>query len=220
MQTLVIGGTSGLGLEIAKLFKNRGEQVIVTGRTNPNIRGISFQKFELAMGQSLAKEISELVSVLPKIDRLVYAAGFYQEGDITELSEKDVSDMLDVGLNAPIWFVRELLRAHGKIKDFIAITSTSQWTPRLKEPIYTATKAGLGMLANSLAEDSRVGKVLVLGPAGMSTGFWRADGRTDPTYNDPSWVAKQTVDALKANFRYAFVKVLRNPARVEVVETR
>ena len=220
MRSLIVGGTSGLGLEIARLLHAGGDEVIITGRKNPDVKGLQFQKFDLDLGGELASAVDTFVSALPKVDRFFYVAGFYQEGTITELEDQDIKNMLDVGINAPIWFVRELLQNQHEIPQFVAVTSTSQWTPREKEPIYTATKSALGMFANSLSLDSRVGKVLVAGPAGMNTPFWRMTGRDTSGDNDPVWVAKQVVEALNVDFNYAFVRILRNPPRTEVVETR
>jgi short-subunit dehydrogenase len=168
----------------------------------------------------LARDIESFVAELPKIDCFVYAAGFYQEGTVTDLSEDQITEMLDVGINAPIWFVRELLQQQGDIDTFISITSTSQWTPRLKEPIYTATKAALGHFANSVSLDPRVKKTLVVGPAGMSTKFWRLTGQDQTGYNTPEWVAAEIYEALVPAYSYAFIRLLRDPARTEVVETR
>ena len=220
MRSLIVGGTSGLGLEIAKLLQGSGDEVIITGRKNPDVKGLQFQKFNLDLGAELSGAVDTFVSALPKIDRLFYVAGFYQEGNLTELEDQAIKNMLDVGINAPIWFVRELLQNQHEISEFVAVTSTSQWVPREKEPVYSATKSALGMFANSVSLDKRVGKVLVAGPAGMNTAFWRMTGRDTANDNDPVWVAKQIVDALKVDFNYAFVRILRNPARTEVVETR
>ncbi len=220
MRSLIIGGTSGLGLEIAKILKTASDEVIITGRKNPGIDGLQFQKFDLDIGYDLPKAVEVLVTALPQIDRLVYAAGFYQEGTLDQLDPLAISSMLDVGINAPIWFIRELLKSQTELAELVAITSTSQWTPRAKEPVYTAVKAALGMLANSLADDGRIGKVLVAGPGGMKTKFWENTGRDISKDNDPSWVAKQIVDALSVDFTFASVKVLRDPPRTEIVETR
>lgn len=220
MRSLIIGGTSGLGLEIAKQLSDKGDEVIITGRKNPGQKGLQFQKLDLDIGPQLAKAIEAFVSPLPHIDRLIYSAGFYQEGNITELESRAISNMLDVGLHAPIWFVRELLQTQGQISEFVAITSSSQYKPREKEVIYTAAKAGLGHFANSLSLDSRVAKTLVAAPEGMNTAFWRATGHQVKGFNDPVWVAAQIVEALSIGFSYAFVKILRDPARTEVVETR
>lgn len=220
MRSLIVGGTSGLGLELARLLIKEGDEVIVTGRKNPSVAGLSFQKFDLDIGAELPKAVDTLVSALPKIDRFIYAAGFYQEGNLTELEIQSIQNMLDVGLNAAIWFCRELLQTSGEIKQFVAITSSSQYKPREKQIIYSATKAGLGHFANSLSLDPRVGKVLVAAPESMKTKFWQATEHNTKPFNDPAWVAKQIVDALKVDYKYAFVKILRDPARTEVVETR
>jgi short-subunit dehydrogenase len=220
MRTLIIGGSGGLGVELAKQCQRRGDEVIVTGRKNPGLDGISFQKFSLDVGDKLAEEVEQFVDPLPQIDRLIYAAGFYQEGSITELEPGSIRRMLDVVMNGAVWFVRELLKNQGQLAECIAITSTAQDTPRRDESVYSAAKAGLAQFANSISLDERVGKVLVAAPGGMKTSFWQMTKHDTSTYNDPTWVAAQIIDALDVEFRYAYVRILRNPPRTEVVETR
>lgn len=220
MRSLIIGGTSGLGLEIAKLLRTRGDEVIITGRKNPQEAGLQFQKFDLDLGSELRSAVETFTSPLPHIDRLFYVAGFYQEGYLGDIEPDAIQNMLDVGLSAPIWFVRDLLRNQGELSQFIAVTSTSQWIPRAEEPVYSAVKAALGMFANSVSLDPKVKKTLVAGPAGMRTPFWRMTGRDTTGDNDPVWVAKQIVEALDVDFTYALVRILREPARTEIVETR
>ena len=220
MRSLLIGGTSGLGLEIAKLLRDAGDEVIITGRKNPEERGLQFQRFDLDLGAELASAVDTFVSALPQIDRFIYCAGFYQEGNVTELEDHSITKMLDVSLHAPIWFTRELLKTQGDIPQYIAITSSAQEVPREKEIIYSAGKAGFAQFANSLSLDPRVGKVLVAVPSGIKTSFWQATKHDTSTFNDPAWVAKQIVEALGIDFKYACVRILRNPARTEVVETR
>ncbi len=220
MNVLIVGGTSGLGLELAHLYARDKHHVIVTGRRDPKDSQLEFQKLPLTHTDNLARDIESFVGTLPKIDVLVYAAGFYQEGTVTELSEDQINEMFDVGIHAPVWFVREILQQQGDIDTFVAVTSTSQWTPRLKEPIYTATKAGLGHFANSVSLDPRVKKTLVVGPAGMSTRFWHMTGQDQSGYNSASWVAAEIYEALAPDYSYAFIRLLRDPARAEVVETR
>ena len=95
MRSLIIGGTSGLGLEVAKLLKSMGDEVIITGRKNPNVKGLQFQKFDLSIGSELPSAVDVFVSALPKIDRFIYSAGFYQEGNMTELDQPAIHNMLD-----------------------------------------------------------------------------------------------------------------------------
>lgn len=220
MNTLIIGGSSGLGLELAKIFSGQGDLVIVTGRTDPKVDYAKFEKLDLAP-TNIAELIGEFVSSLPQIDRLVYSAGFYQEGRVTDLSPEQIQTMVNVGGTGLIYFMRELLDKQGELGELITITSTSQWTPRKLEPIYNFVKAGAGHFSNSMVEDGRIGKVLVAGPAGMDTKFWDGVDRDDlDTMLPKEWVAEQIVDKLNGDYKYKFIRILREPARIEEGESR
>ena len=171
MNALVVGGTSGLGLELAKELQSAHSEVYVTGRRELDEPGLHYEQFDLAE-PDLPKRIGELVIRLPEIDTLVYAAGYFQDGRVTDLNEQQIEEMIDVGGRGLIYFIKSVLEKQGKLGELITITSTSQWTPRQKEPIYNFVKAGAGHFSNAIAEDGRVGKVLIAGPAGMRTGFW------------------------------------------------
>ncbi len=220
MSRLIVGGTSGLGLEIARDFHEQGDEVYVTGRRELEEGGIHYEQFDLA-ASNLPQRIGELVTKLPEINTLVYAAGYFQEGRVTDLSEKHIEEMIDVGGRGLVYFTRAILEKQGKLDELVTITSTSQWTPRKLEPIYNFVKAGAAHFSSALAEDGRVDKVLVAGPAGMDTAFWEGVERDDiDSMLDPSWVADEVIKLREDTYRYRFAKILREPARVEVVETR
>src|SRR3989344_1280106 len=193
MRALVVGGTSGLGLEMAKLLLERGD-VIVTGRKNPEIAGLTFHRWDMAITtDGLLEQVVQMGRLFiggPPIDLLIWAAGFYQKGTLGELSTEDILRMNNLGLLAPAIFLKNIIQKQTLLPGFIAITSTSQWTPRKEEPLYTAVKAGLGMLANSLSFDPALGKVLVAAPAGMKTKFWGNALRETNDMLDPRWVAE------------------------------
>jgi short-subunit dehydrogenase len=219
MQTLIVGGSSGLGLALAKEFTDRGDRVIVSGRHAPDVDFVEFR--ELDLSKTPAKLIKGYVQDLPNIDRLVYSAGFYQDGRVTDLSDQQIEEMVNVAGLGLVYFMRDILQKQGELKELITITSTSQWTPRQKEPIYNFAKAGLGHFSNAMAEDGRVGKVLVVGPSGMRTGFWDGVKHDEmDKFLDKEWVAQQVLKELNGDYRFKTVKLLRQPARAEEVEKR
>lgn len=180
---LIVGGTSGLGLELANLLRSENNfEIYVTGRNEPQYQQLNFIHFNIdSQTDQLPHRTDKVLSNLPwQIDLLVCAMGFYQKGTIKQFSDEDILKMMNVGLVVPTLILNRILNRQGKLPGFIAITSTSQWTPRIYEPVYTAVKAGLGMFANSLSLDPQVEKVLVAGPAGMKTNFW-AGGIPSPT---------------------------------------
>lgn len=221
---LIVGGTSGLGLELATLLRTKNNlEVYVTGRKEPEDRQLRFVFFDIdPYTDQLPYIIDKIISDLPQqIDLLVYAAGFYQEGNMKQLTDADIRKMINVGLVTPTLILNRVLNRQEKLPGFIAITSTSQWTPRIYEPVYTAVKAGLGMFANSLSLDPQVGKVLVAGPAGMKTNFWSNTEKDTSTMLEPEWVAEQICQLyFEDNFRFKCARILREPPRVEVVEKR
>jgi short-subunit dehydrogenase len=219
MNVLVIGGTSGLGLELARDFHDADNQVTVTGRRQFEEAGLQYEVFDLATPE-LPKRVRELVMRLPEIDVLVYAAGYYQEGRITDLSEQEIEEMIDVGGRGLIYVMRSILAEQNSLKELITITSTSQWTPRALEPIYNFAKAGAGHFSNAMAEDGRVAKVLVAGPAGMNTDFWDGLDKDTEVMLDPAWVADEIMKLRDDEYQYRFARILREPARVEIVESR
>lgn len=220
MNTLIVGGTSGLGLEIARNFNKQDDKVFVTGRRDFHEPNLHYEQFDLS-APHLPQRIGELVMRLPEINTLVYAAGYYQEGRVTDLSEEQIEEMITVGGRGLIYFARELLEKQGKLEELVTITSTSQWTPRKLEPIYNFAKAGAAHFSNALADDGRVGKVLVAGPAGMDTAFWEGVERDDNAEMlDPAWVAAEVLKLRDGSYNYRFAKILREPSRVEIIETR
>lgn len=192
----------------------------MTGRQSLDEEGLRYEHFDLS-APDLPQRISELIERLPEINTFIYAAGYFQEGRVTDLSEEQIEEMINVGGRGLIYFTRAILAKQGKLDELITITSTSQWTPRKLEPIYNFAKAGAAHYSNALAEDGRVAKVLVAGPAGMNTAFWEGVDRDDlDKMLDPSWVATEILKLREGEYTYRFAKIMRQPARVEVVETR
>lgn len=224
---LIVGGSSGLGLELARALKVT-HQIWITGRKNPNEAGVSFYPLPLDRVGELENRVKILLSETlgpngPKlpIDLVIFAAGFYQNQKIDELSFTEMASMMQVSVLAPAILLSELLRRQEFLPGFIAITSTTQWTARGNEPLYAAGKAGLGMLAKCLSLDDRLKKTLVAGPGGMSSGFWRDHLRDLSKFLDPKWVAEQILEQFaNQTTTYRAIRIPRDPPSVELVEER
>lgn len=231
---LIVGGTSGLGLELALLYYDASCNVTVTGTRSAEDAGIKEdehlhvvqQNLNFTPNSGLTMSTDNVLRQVGRVDLLIYTAGFYQGDEIDELREIDINNMFSVGLKAPTIYIRDILAMEESyLPGFIAITSTSQWTPRLNEPIYTSVKAGLHMLANSVSLDERIGKVLVVAPAGMNTPFWRNKKTSEEemkNYLDPKWVAEKVIELYdeKRHYEFRFAKILRDPPRTVEQETR
>ncbi|MEZ6209275.1 MAG: SDR family oxidoreductase [Candidatus Paceibacterota bacterium] len=217
---LIIGGSSGLGLELAKIYSNE-HKVIITGREKKESIEYDFVSFDMDKYESTEGYLENFLGQLPQIDILIYALGYYQKGVITDISDDDIKMITDSGITVPSLIVKKILIKQGILDTFIAITSTSAWTPRLLEPLYATSKAGLTMLAASLSLDDRIDKVMVAGPAGMKTPFWKNNPEVDTSEMlEPHWVAENIFRELHEDFKYKYIQLLRKPERVVLVEKR
>ncbi len=209
-----------MGLALAKEFSDAGDTVYVTGVNPQKADFVQFYALDLS-GPDMPATVEKFIAALPKIDRLVFAAGLYKASTVTDLEAEQIEKMLRVTGASLIYCVRALLLKQGSLGRLITITSMSQWTPRKMEPIFNFAKAGTGQFSNSMVEDGRVGKVLVVAPSAMQPGKW--DGQPEDLAGellDKTWVAAQIIQAEAGGFKYKVIKLLNKPPRVEVAETR
>lgn len=215
MHTLIIGGTRGIGWESAAIYASHGDSVTVTGRKQPDkdIDQVTFKKLDLS-SPTYVQDITTFIAGFDHIDRFIYAPGYYQEGTITDLSESDIIDMVQVCGLGFIFTARAVLAAQAQLGECMVISSSSQWTPRKLEPIYNFAKAGIAHFAHALSLDGRVKKLMVAAPTGTKTAFHAGRDVDVSTYHEPEWVARQIYEQSQGNYRYKFIKILRDPAHV------
>ncbi len=229
MRALVVGGSSGLGMELVKLLQVSHTEILITGFSSENpFKGTHpYIKLNLKSEKSPnykpEESLDAFLDALYKFgvfNTVVYNACYYQEGRIDKLQDFEILDMAYLGFIAAARIIRKIILNQKRLDCLVAITSTSQYTPREFEPVYSSVKAALGMLANSLSLDPRIAKTLVVAPSGMKTKFWNGTDKDTSRMLEPSWVAEQVIKLLKGNFKYRSIKILRNPAHYEIEETR
>lgn len=217
---LIVGGSSGVGLELARHYVEDGHTVCVTGRQKPVLPGAQFESFSItADADKLGHDIDTLLTRFTSINTLIYAAGFRQRGLINELDDAAIKQMINVGLLAPTLMVQRLKNQLDMPLKLMLITSSSQYTARELEPVYCAVKAGIGMLGASLVKDKQLGKVLVAAPSGINTPFWDGSSEDTSSMLDAKWVSDKIIELSSGVFKYKYAKILRNPARVEIQAT-
>lgn len=151
---LVSGGTSGIGLALAKAFAAAGARVLATGiadaafemaRSAP-IDGIEFVANDVRDGDA----VGTLVAGLEQLDVLVNCAGMIRQS--REFEPDVFAEILDVNLTGTLRFCeacRPLLGVNGGA----VINTASMFTYAASglAPGYSASKGGVGQLTKSLA---------------------------------------------------------------------
>lgn len=91
---LLVGGTSGIGLETTKLL-SQSNKVIVLSRTNRNLDGLSNIEFHSA---DVTKSIDDLPQIEDSLDGLVYCPGTINLKPLKSLKLEDFQNDFEVNL--------------------------------------------------------------------------------------------------------------------------
>ena len=145
---LVSGGTSGIGLAIARAFAAAGATVTAAGLGTLPADDVNLHFAELDVTDIAA--CREVIAVLPRIDFLVNAAGIIRRDD--EFQIDAFQHVMDVNLTGTMRLCTEARPKLAAAKGAI-VNLASMWTyfggPRV--PAYTASKGAIGQLTKSLA---------------------------------------------------------------------
>jgi len=161
---VVIGGTSGIGLAIAKGMAEAGADVVPTSRRQDQVeaaareienRGRRSIRVTSDVGDraSLQSVLHESIKAFGKVDVLVNSAGRTKRAPTLDFSEEDWNSILDTNLTGTLRaaqvFGRHMLeRESGSI---INIASLSTFVALYEVAAYSASKAAVASLTKSLA---------------------------------------------------------------------
>lgn len=161
---LITGGTSGIGIELARQLIARGNTVIVTGRdagrleeakqTLPKVHTIQSDASNI---EAIAALFEQVTRDFPAVNFLINNAGIMRTINLNKPTSAatptgDLTMEIETNLNGPIRMIETFL-PHLKTKPSAAIvnvTSGLAFVPLPTSPIYCATKAGLHSYTLSL----------------------------------------------------------------------
>ena len=161
---VVIGGTSGIGLTLAKALAVAGADVVPTGRRAELVRSAA-QEVEKLGRRSLpiTTDVASVASIEALLDAvlkefgsveiLVNAAGITRRTPTIDVAEKEWDSIMDTNLNGTLRscqvFGRHMIeRKYGRI---INIASLSSFLGFYEVAAYAASKAAVASLTKTLA---------------------------------------------------------------------
>jgi NAD(P)-dependent dehydrogenase (short-subunit alcohol dehydrogenase family) len=153
---LVTGGSSGIGLAIARMLRDEGFELTLASRTREKIEAAAAELDAQAIAADLSKEddcirvVAEHAQKFGGLDLLVNSAGIGIGGKVESLQTKHIDLQLGVNLRGLLLVSREaiplLKRTRGWIVNLASIAGTEP-TPGLT--VYGATKAAVIALTKS-----------------------------------------------------------------------
>ena len=164
---IVTGGSTGIGLAIARTLAAEGFDLTVASRQRDRIeaaaedlRASGAEVRAVAVNLSESESITELVSghadAYCRLDVLVNNAGMGAPAAVGELVDKHVDLQLDVNLRAIMLSYREALpylkaaAAERGSALVVNVASMTAWYPEPPLSVYAATKAGIVNFTKSM----------------------------------------------------------------------
>jgi uncharacterized protein len=223
--TLITGASSGIGVELARVFASHGHELVLVARRERELADLADEiaskgakrpivlAVDLAERDAVARIVAELKSRAREPAFLVNNAGFGLVGPSTVLDRDEQLAMIDVNVRAltelTLTFVESVVRYRGGILNVASIVS---FMPGPGMAIYYASKAFVLSFSEALhTELSRRGvRVTALCPGPVATGFQSragirvgTGGETSPLAIPARRVAEIGYDALMRGKRVA-----------------
>ena len=161
---VIVGGTSGIGLAIAKGMAEAGADAVPTSRRMDMVEAAATEieqrgrrslrvSSDVSDRASLENVLAETVRAFGKVDILVNSAGRTKRAPTLEFTEEDWNAIIDTNLTGTLRaaqvFGRHMLeRESGSI---INIASLSTFVALYEVAAYSASKAAVASLTKSLA---------------------------------------------------------------------
>jgi uncharacterized protein len=217
MYTLITGGTSGIGFELAKIFAYNGHDLIIVAR-DENELNHAHQEFtligvdvvtiskDLFLKESPFEVYNEVKEKGLSVEILVNNAGQGQYGEFAETDIYRELDIIQLNICSLVvltkLFLRDMLqRGEGKILNLSSITSKA---PGPLQSVYHATKAFVQSFTEAVRNEVKhTGVTLTaLLPGATDTDFFNKAQMleskivTEGVLDDPVKVAKDGYEAL------------------------
>ncbi len=213
--SIISGGTSGLGLEIARLMVKSGRSVLILGRSADKM------KSSLSHLKSIAGKIhvDGLISNIGKETDINLISNYLTDNDFTVeylfnnagmglfvKADKSTTSLIDqvfeANIKGMILLTSKILGITPEEEELtiVNIMSTSALLGRAEETIYCAAKWGARGYTEALRTELKGTKrnIIAVYPGGMRTDFWKIPGqnRDITSFMDPAEVAEKIVNAV------------------------
>ena len=160
MKNIIITGTSsGIGLELVKIYSKNGYNVISLSRSDlpaKGLVGVEHINFDISKKESLVNLINLVKNKYKKIDILINNAGKLINKSFKDLSKDDLYDIYDVNVFGVISLIQCLLPFFKKDSHVVNISSIGGISGSSKFPgltAYSSSKGALNILTEVLAEE-------------------------------------------------------------------
>src|SRR5262245_3204697 len=191
---LITGGTSGIGLEAAKLFREEGATVIVVGHDTAGLQSAASQlgdsvavlRADVSKPADIENIIKQISEKSGHIDVLFANAGMGLAAPLEAVTEDQIDTQFDVNFKGVFFTIQKAAPLLAKGGSIVVTTSFLNEVGAAGLSILSATKAAVRSLARSLGAElaPRGIRVNAVSPGPISTPFHGKLGLSEKQLNE------------------------------------
>ncbi|MCH4158364.1 MAG: SDR family oxidoreductase [Acidaminococcaceae bacterium] len=167
----ITGGTSGIGLAVARTFIRDGARVLVVGRNA--LKGAEVVRELAALARQAAAPAAgffpldvssraccqELATAVQEffgsggLDILVTSAGVYQEQPLAQIDLTDYADLMNTNVAGTLWVIQAVAPFLNEGSSIVTVGSDAGVSGNYGCPLYCASKGAVVAMSKALALD-------------------------------------------------------------------
>jgi len=201
---IVTGGSSGIGISIAKTLAANGAQVAVVGRNQERLAAVVDEisndggtavaiAVDLCADDAPGKVVEQTLAAFNRIDSLVNSAGIYLETRFLDCPIENVDKQYQINVRAPFALTQAVVREMPKGSSVVFVSSIAARCGFVTTSAYAATKGAVNSMARVLSVE--------LAPLGIAVNTV-----------SPGWIASPMNEAIREDQAVVDAAVSVTPA--------
>lgn len=208
---IITGASDGVGLQVAKLYKEAGKRVVNISRRESEYADLNVV-LSLREGKEIEEASKQVLAIDEPIEAIINSIGVFSRESFGEITEDEIKRLMSTNVKAPMLLVSKLFERIKKDEaDILNVISTAGIVGKKGEPVYSASKWAERGFTKSLQEELKDTpcRVISFCPGGIRTGFSEKALGFDASSED--WMSSEAVAGL-------IKSILDLPKNMEVSE--
>ena len=200
---LITGGTSGIGLETAKLFREEGATVFIVGQDSSRLQSaarelgdsVTLLRGDVSKSADIESIVEQIRRKFGHIDVLFANAGMGHAAPLEAVTEDQIDTQFDVNFKGVFFTIQKAAPLLAKGGSIVVTTSFLNEVGAPGLSILAATKAAARSLVRSLGAElaSRGIRVNAVSPGPISTPFHGKLGLSEMQLNEAASTIKDQI---------------------------
>ncbi len=186
---VITGASDGLGLEVAKLYKQAGKKVVNVSRRKSEAADVQILH-DLTKGDEIKAAAEEVLEQGDALEVLINCAGVFTGEPLGSITEDEIKRTMATNVKAPILLVSNLIeRIKQDGTDIVNVASTVG-TKATSEFVYGPSKWAVRAFSNNLQQELKntSSRVITFCPGGFKSKLFEKATGHDNTGDGSEWM--------------------------------